>query len=186
MTRGRKKRLPPGERSRDLPDRQAQEIERLKQENERLRKEFIEREKKIADLERQLALRQQNSTTTSKPPSSDGLAGQQRVRGRRVKSRRKAGGQPGHPGSHRAPVPIERVDTIIDLVPDSCRQCAHRLHARHGGATRGVIKSRSCQRSRRISRSTAVIGDSVPRAERRRWHRCPTSSPASLVRNSPR
>jgi transposase len=131
MTRGRKKRLPPGERSRDLPDRQAQEIERLKQENERLRKELIEREKKIADLERQLALRQQNSTTTSKPPSSDGLAGQQRVRGRRVKSRRKAGGQPGHPGSHRAPVPLERVDTIIDVVPDSCRQCAHRLHARH-------------------------------------------------------
>src|SRR3984893_15263466 len=85
MTRGRKKRVPPGERSRDLPDRQAQEIERLKQENERLRKELIEREKKIADLERQLALRQQNSTTTSKPPSSDGLAGEQPVRGRRVK-----------------------------------------------------------------------------------------------------
>ena len=84
MTRGRKKRLPTSERSRDLPDSQAQEIERLKQENERLRKELIEREKKIADLERQLALRQQNSTTTSKPPSSDGLAGQQRVRGLRV------------------------------------------------------------------------------------------------------
>src|ERR1700680_607526 len=132
MTRGRKKRLPTGERSRDLPDRQAHEIERLKQENERLRKQLEEQQKKIADLERQLALRQQNSTTTSKPPSSDGLAGQQRVRGRRAKSRRKAGGQPGHPGSHRAPVPIERVDTIIYLVPDSCRQCAHRLHARHG------------------------------------------------------
>src|ERR1700730_6571403 len=132
MTRGRKKRVPPGERSRDLPDRQAQEIERLKQENERLRKELIEREKKIADLERQLALRQQNSTTTSKPPSSDGLAGQQRVRGRRAKRRRKAGGQPGHPGHPRAPVPIKRVDTIIDVVPDSCRQCARRLHARHG------------------------------------------------------
>src|ERR1700730_872176 len=124
MTRGRKKRVPPGERSRDLPDRQAQEIERLKQENERLRKELSEREKKIADLERQLALRQQNSTTTSKPPSSDGLAGQQRVRGRRVKSRRPPGGQRGHPGHHRAPVPIERVDTIIDLVPDTCRRCA--------------------------------------------------------------
>ena len=83
MTRGRKKRLPTGERSRDLPDRQAHEIERLKQENERLRKQLEEQQKKIADLERQLALRQQNSTTTSKPPSSDGLAGQQRVRGRR-------------------------------------------------------------------------------------------------------
>jgi hypothetical protein len=30
-----------------------------------------------ADLERQLALRQQNSTTTSQPPSSDGLEGRQ-------------------------------------------------------------------------------------------------------------
>ena len=36
--------------------------------------------RRIADLERQLALRQQNSTTTSKPPSSDGLAGRQRER----------------------------------------------------------------------------------------------------------
>src|SRR3979411_147902 len=101
MTRERKKRLPTGERSRDLPDRQAHEIERLKQENERLRKQLEEQQKKIADLERQLALRQQNSTTTSKPPSSDGLAGQQRERGRRTKSRRKPGGQPGHRG-HRA------------------------------------------------------------------------------------
>jgi transposase len=131
MTRGRKERLPTGERSRDLPDRQAHEIERLKQENERLRKQLEEQQKKIADLERQLALRQQNSTTTSKPPSSDGLAGPQRVRGRRVKSRRPPGGQPGHPGHHRAPVPIERVDTIIDLVPETCRRCAHRLSARH-------------------------------------------------------
>src|ERR1700682_2780972 len=131
MTPGRKKRLPTSERSRDLPDRQTREIERLRQENERLRKELAEREKKIADLERQLALRQQNSTTTSKPPSSDGLAGEQRVRGRRVKRQRSAGGWPGHPGRHRAPVPIECVDTIVDLVPDTCRRCAHRLYARH-------------------------------------------------------
>ena len=126
----RKKRSRDEKHSGDARDRQAQEIERLKQENERLRKELAEREKKIADLERQLALQQQNSTTTSKPPSSDGLAGEQRVRGRRVKSQRTAGGQPGHPGRHRAPVPIERVDTIVDLVPDTCRQCAHRLYAR--------------------------------------------------------
>jgi len=86
--------------------------ERLKRENDRLRREIAERdrqiaeqakqiaeaEKRIADLERQLALRQQNSTTTSKPPSSDGLAGRQRARGPRTKSRRKPGGQPGHPG----------------------------------------------------------------------------------------
>jgi transposase len=111
--------------------------ERLKQEVERLRRELAERErqiaeqaKRIADLERQLALRQQNSTTTSKPPSSDGLAGRQRERGRRTKSRRKPGGQPGHPGHSRSLVPTERANETIDLIPEACGHCQHRLHAR--------------------------------------------------------
>jgi hypothetical protein len=99
MARGRQKRSRRDESTRDTPDRQAQEIEQLREENERLRKRLEEYAKRIADLERQLALKEQNSTLTSKPPSSDGLAGRQRERGRRVKSRRKARGQPGHPGS---------------------------------------------------------------------------------------
>jgi Family of unknown function (DUF6444) len=72
-------------------------FERLSRDNERLRQELIERDKKlaeaerqIADLERKLALRQRNSVTSSKPPSSDGLAGEPRQRGSgRKKSRRK-------------------------------------------------------------------------------------------------
>jgi hypothetical protein len=118
--------------------------ERLKRENERLRRELADRErqlakaakaiadakKQIADLERQLALRDQNSTTTSKPPASDGLAGRQRMRGRRHKSRRKPGGQPGHPGHARALVPAEQVNAVVDLVPDACRHCQRRLHGR--------------------------------------------------------
>ena len=48
-----------------------------------------------------------------------------------MKSRRKAGGQPGHPGHHRELVPVERVDAIVDLAPEACRHCARRLHARH-------------------------------------------------------
>jgi transposase len=113
------------------------EVERLRRENERLRekvdeqaKQIAEAEKQIADLERQLALHQQNSTTTSKPPSSDGLAGQQRPRGRRRKSRRKPGGQPGHPGHTRPLVPIERVNATVDLFPDACRHCQQALPAR--------------------------------------------------------
>jgi transposase len=111
--------------------------ERLKQEVDRLRRELAERErqiaeqtKRIAELERQLALRQQNSTTTSKPPSSDGLAGRQRERGRHTKSRRKPGGQPGHPGHSRSLVPAERANETIDLIPEACGHCQHRLHAR--------------------------------------------------------
>lgn len=124
--------------------RSADTEERLKRENERLRHELAERErrlaeaakeiadakKQIADLERQLALRNQNSTITSKPPASDGLAGHQRARGRRRKSRRKPGGQPGHPGHSRPLVPIERVNTIIDVAPDACGHCRRPLHAR--------------------------------------------------------
>ena len=131
MKTGRKERSGRDEPSRAARDRQAHEIERLRQENERLREQLAEQAKRIADLERQLALRQQNSTTTSKPPSSDGLAGRQRARGRRGKSRRKPGGQPGHAGHHRPLVPVARVDAIVDLVPEVCRQCAHALHARH-------------------------------------------------------
>ena len=138
MPRGRQKWTRRNEPTRD---REAQEIERLREENERLRKLLDEQAKRIADLERQLALKQQNSTVTSKPPSSDGLAGRQRDRGRRVKSRRKAGGQPGHPGRHRELVPIERVDAVVDLTPDACRHCARRLHARHavGGPRRHQV-----------------------------------------------
>ena len=141
MARGRKNRSPRDERTRDTRDRETQEIERLREENDRLRKRLEEQAKRIADLERQLALKQQNSTITSKPPSSDGLAGHQRDRGRRVKSRRKAGGQPGHPGHHRELVPVEHVDAIVDLTPDACRQCARRLHAQHtvGGPRRHQV-----------------------------------------------
>lgn len=119
------------------PASDADEVERLRRENERLRQENVdqakqiaEAEKRIADLERQLALRQQNSTTSSKPPSSDGLAGRQRERGRRRKSRRKPGGQPGHPGHCRPLVPVEQVQEKVDVFPDACRHCHHALTAR--------------------------------------------------------
>jgi transposase len=110
--------------------RQAQEVERLRRENERLRQENAEQAKQIADLERQLALRQQNSTTSSKPPSSDGLAGRQRERGRRKKSRRKPGGQIGHPGHCRPLVPRERVNQVVAIFPDACHHCHRALPAR--------------------------------------------------------
>jgi transposase len=111
------------------------ENERLIREIERLREELIERDKKIADaekqiadLERKLALRQQNSTTSSKPPSSDGMAGEQRPRGsRQRKSQRKPGGQPGHDGHWRGLAPLSRVDEFKKVFPSRCRHCDHRL-----------------------------------------------------------
>jgi transposase len=114
------------------------DVERLTRENERLRQELVERDRKlleageqiseagkqIAELERKLALRLQTSVTSSKPPSSDGLAGEQRQRGRiKGKSRRKPGGQPGHRGHWRGLALADRVDQVIDLLPDRCRHC---------------------------------------------------------------
>lgn len=120
------------------------ENERLNRDIERLRQELIEKEqrlrdaeqqiadaeKQISDLERQLALRLRNSTTSSKPPSSDGLAGEQRQRGsRRKRSRRKPGGQPGHCGHWRGLAPASRVNQVITLFPARCGHCEGRLPA---------------------------------------------------------
>jgi transposase len=120
----------------DQPSREElqQQVERQQREIENLRDQLAERdkqvadaEKQIADLERQLAGRKKNSTNSSKPPSSDGLAGEQRPRGRKHKSKRKAGAQPGHPGHHRRLVPTTEVSATEVLLPKQCRHCGESL-----------------------------------------------------------
>jgi len=115
------------------------ENERLQSDIERLRRKVSDQDKRIADqdkqitdlgkqnadLERKLGLKLQNSTTSSKPPSSDGLAGKQRARcvSQRKKSGRRPGGQPGHPGHHRDLFPPERVNEVVPIYPPQCRHC---------------------------------------------------------------
>jgi transposase len=111
---------------RELADKEQQVRQQADQIAEQ-QKQIADAEKQIADLERQLALRKQNSTNSSKPPSSDGLAGEPRERGRRKKSRRKVGGQPGHRGAHRPLVPIAKVDEIRPILPEQCQHCGHTL-----------------------------------------------------------
>lgn len=89
-------------------------------------KVIADRDKRIAGLERQLAKRQRNSTNSSKPPSSDGLAGaQRRRRSPRKKSGRKPGGQPGHTGHDRPPV--ENPDRVEEVLPEKCKHCGTAL-----------------------------------------------------------
>ena len=125
------------------------ENERLRRENEELRrkvaeherqmgereKQIADAEKQIADLERQLALRKRNSTNSSKPPASDGLAGEQRARGRKHKSRRKPGGQPGHPGHHRELIATAEVSAVKVVLPQQCGHCGRRLSPTPGKVT---------------------------------------------------
>ena len=76
---------------------------------------------RVAELEARLA---QNSTNSSRPPSSD-PPGMPRVpsppRGRRP------GGQPGHPGRFRALVDAADVDVIVGCVPAQCDTCGAAL-----------------------------------------------------------
>lgn len=74
----------------------------------------IERQaKRIAELELALAKALKDSSTSSKPPSSDITKPQpKKAPGRRKKPRR--GGQPGHERHLREPLPPERVDGTID------------------------------------------------------------------------
>ena len=111
---------------RELADRE-QQIRRQAEQIAEQEQQIADAERQIADLERQLALRKQNSTNSSKPPSSDGLAGEPRPQGRRKKSRRKAGGQPGHRGAHRPLVALTKDDEIRPVLPEQCQHCGHRL-----------------------------------------------------------
>src|SRR5207248_3375089 len=115
------------------------ELEKQVQEKEKeladAQKKIAEQEKQITDLERQLALRKRNSTNSSKPPSSDGLAGEPRLRGRKHKGKRKPGGQPGHPGHHRPLVPLAEVGAIEVILPQHCGHCGKNLSQRPGQVT---------------------------------------------------
>jgi transposase len=130
-------------------DELQQQVERQQREIENLREQLAKREKQItdaekqiadaekqiADLERQLAGRKRNSTNSSKPPSSDGLAGEQRPRGRKHKSKRKPGAQPGHPGHHRPLVPTTEVSAVEALLPKQCGHCGGNLPQNPGKLT---------------------------------------------------
>lgn len=76
-------------------------------------------EAKIAELEARL---NQNSTNSSKPPSSD--APHVKPAPPKAPSGRRRGGQPGHPKAERTRLPP---DEVRPLKPDFCRDCSHPL-----------------------------------------------------------
>ncbi len=113
----------------------------LVKENDALERENARLRERIAELERSAAL---DSTTSSKPPASDGLkkksgdqekkSGDQekRTRSRRGKSDRPSGGQPGHKGTTLERT--ENPDHVVDHDPSACEGCGAPLSDadRHG------------------------------------------------------
>src|SRR5690625_2325811 len=86
---------------------------------------------RIRQLEARLA---QSSKNSSKPPSSDPPG---TLRPKKRRSGRKRGGQPGHKGSHRSLLPLERVDLTVPHRPSCCRRCGHDLEGAPEVGTRG-------------------------------------------------
>jgi transposase len=78
-----------------------------------------------------------DSRTSSRPPSQDPpkTRAQRRAEARakakelmrREGERRKAGGQPGHPGAGRELRPEDQVDEIVDHYPEACGGCGRRF-----------------------------------------------------------
>jgi transposase len=67
----------------------------------------------------------QNSSNSSRPPSSD--PPQSNRRPRREPSGKKQGAQVGHHGAGRPLKSVEEVDRLVDLRPLRCRKCGRRL-----------------------------------------------------------
>jgi len=111
---------------RQLAEKQRELVEK-QQELAEKQQDVVEKQRQIEDLERKLAAANRNSTNSSKPPSSDGLAGRQRERGRRHTSKRKPGGQPGHVGHHRPWLPSSQVSAVEVVLPERCRHCGENL-----------------------------------------------------------
>lgn len=78
-------------------------------------------EARIRELEARLG---QDSTNSSRPPSADPSGTARPVA---PASGRRPGGQPGHRGRHRAVLPPERVDAVVEHRPAACRRCGHAL-----------------------------------------------------------
>ena len=121
-----------------------QKYDRLQHENEQLRRRLADQDKQITeqqrqveelkeqvvDLQRQLSAFQKDSSNSSKPPSSDGLRKPTAARRCRPKSKRKPGGQLGHPGHWRAQVPPEQVQQVVPVLPLCCKHCGQGLPQR--------------------------------------------------------
>jgi transposase len=78
-----------------------------------LRDEVAQLQNRVETLETRL---QQNSTTSSRPPSSDSPYKKPRLR-TTAATPRKAGGKPGHPGHHQVLLPPT---TVQELRPERC------------------------------------------------------------------
>jgi len=90
-----------------------------------LRSQLSQALERIAQLERELAAARKNSSTSSKPPSSDMVKPPKPPR--KDGKNRKCGGQPGHEQHLRTPFPPEAIDNVVPHTLDCCPDCGGAL-----------------------------------------------------------
>ena len=93
----------------------------LTRENKRLKQHVEILQEKVRELTARL---NQDSSNSSKPPSSDVPWKQRR---KQKPTGRMPGGQPGHEGKTREPLPPDEVDRTIAVVPEKCAGCRSTL-----------------------------------------------------------
>ena len=136
----------------------------LVKENDALERENARLRERIAELERSAAL---DSTTSSKPPASDGLGKKsgtrKRTRSQRGKSARPSGGQPGHEGTPWCRSRTRTTSWI--MIPPPAQAAARRCRIPTVTGTPSAGRSSMCpSRSPCRSPNIAVIAAAAPPA----------------------
>jgi transposase len=90
----------------------------------RLQQRIEELEARLAKLEAELVKARKNSSNSSKPPSSDIVNA---LRKGRARSKRRRGGQPGHPRHERPPFSEEQIHKVQEYRYSGCPCCGGEL-----------------------------------------------------------
>jgi transposase len=106
-------------------ERSAKRLAKLESQLAKALTRIGELEKQNAKLEEQLAKALKNSSTSSKPPSSDIVKPKKKLP--KGSKKRKRGGQPGHERHLRPSFPPEAIDEFFTYTLDCCPDCGHKL-----------------------------------------------------------
>lgn len=106
----------------NIPEPQTDLERQLLAENKSLSKQVGELTKCVAELEVLLAKALKNSSTSSKPPSSD-IVKPPKPPANTADGKRKRGGQPGHPRAMRAAFSQEEISAVKRYVLEACPCC---------------------------------------------------------------
>jgi len=132
-------------------------------------------EARVEKLEEQLRRRSRNS---SLPPSQDPPAAPPRPK--KPASGRRPGGQPGHEGTSRPLLPLERVDEVRDHWPERCARCAHAFGAEER------VDAASIQRHQLVELPPITVRVAEHRLHRVRCPKCGREARAELPADVPR